>query len=164
MSKNSKMIIIILIVFVIAVIISVILINKPSTSTNSSYIKQNNDNIIIDLSKSKKISVSYLSNNKDLTDTEKSQLLNNLQVLNFPIIKEQQLIVSTDYKIDFNNGIYFTFGQYGAEVDIYENNQKKFTTELSNDILNNIRKMFDNVENQNENQTNELHINQITVN
>ena len=143
MKRNSIKVILIVIIILISSIISVIFISKNSMNN---FIKQNDDSIIIDFSNVDKITVSYLSENKQLTDAENTQLISNLQMLNYPIIYEQQLIVSTDYKIDFNNGIYFTFGQYGTEVDIYENNKRRFTTELPDNILNYIKKIFGNAD------------------
>lgn len=152
MKKNStKVILIIIIIILIASIISVIFISKNPINN---FIKQNDDSIIIDFSKVDKITVSYLFDDKQLTDAEKTSLINNLQMINYPIIHEQQLIVSTDYKIDFNNGIYFTFGQYGTEVDIYESNKRRFTIELPDNILNYIRRMFGNAEDQTNNMYN----------
>lgn len=86
-------------------------------------------------------------------------MINNLQIVDYHIIHELQLIVSTDYKIDFNNGIYFTFGQYGTEVDIYENNKRRCTIELPDNILNYIRRMLGNVDDQ----INNNNINQVNV-
>ena len=159
MKRNSIKVILIVIIILIGSIISVIFISKNSMNN---FIKQNDDSIIIDFSNVDKITVSYLSENKQLTDAEKTQLISNLQMLNYPIIYEQQLIVSTDYKIDFNNGIYFTFGQYGTEVDIYENNKRRFTTELPDNILNYIKRIFGNADDptntNNINNTNQINI------
>lgn len=159
MKRNSIKVILIVIIILIGSIISVIFISKNSMNN---FIKQNDDSIIIDFSNVDKITVSYLSENKQLTDAEKTQLISNLQMLNYPIIYEQQLIVSTDYKIDFNNGIYFTFGQYGTEVDIYENNKRRFTTKLPDNILNYIKMIFGNTDDQtntnNTHNTNKINI------
>ena len=159
MKRNSIKVILIVIIILIGSIISVIFISKNSMNN---FIKQNDDSIIIDFSNVDKITVSYLSENKQLTDAENTQLISNLQMLNYPIIYEQQLIVSTDYKIDFNNGIYFTFGQYGTEVDIYENNKRRFTTELPDNILNYIKRIFGNADDptntNNINNTNQINI------
>ena len=159
MKRNSIKVILIVIIILIGSIISVIFISKNSMNN---FIKQNDDSIIIDFSNVDKITVSYLSENKQLTDAEKTQLISNLQMLNYPIIYEQQLIVSTDYKIDFNNGIYFTFGQYGTEVDIYENNKRRFTTELPDNILNYIKMIFGNTDDQT-NTNNTHNTNQINI-
>lgn len=159
MKRNSIKVILIVIIILIGSIISVIFISKNSMNN---FIKQNDDSIIIDFSNVDKITVSYLSENKQLTDAEKTQLISNLQMLNYPIIYEQQLIVSTDYKIDFNNGIYFTFGQYGTEVDIYENNKRRFTTELPDNILNYIKRIFGNADDPT-NTNNINNINQINI-
>ncbi len=156
MKRNSIKVILIVIIILLASIISVIFISKNSMNN---FIKQNDDSIIIDFSNVDKITVSYLSENKQLTNAENTQLISNLQMLNYPIIYEQQLIVSTDYKIDFNNGIYFTFGQYGTEVDIYENNKRRFTTELPDNILNYIKRIFGNADDP----TNTNNINQINI-
>ena len=159
MKRNSIKVILIVIIILIGSIISVIFISKNSMNN---FIKQNDDSIIIDFSNVDKITVSYLSENKQLTNAEKTQLISNLQMLNYPIIYEQQLIVSTDYKIDFNNGIYFTFGQYGTEVDIYDNNKRRFTTELPDNILNYIKRIFGNADDptntNNINNTNQINI------
>lgn len=159
MKRNSIKVILIVIIILLASIISVIFISKNSMNN---FIKQNDDSIIIDFSNVDKITVSYLSENKQLTNAENTQLISNLQMLNYPIIYEQQLIVSTDYKIDFNNGIYFTFGQYGTEVDIYENNKRRFTTELPDNILNYIKRIFGNADDptntNNINNTNQINI------
>lgn len=159
MKRNSIKVILIVIIILIGSIISVIFISKNSMNN---FIKQNDDSIIIDFSNVDKITVSYLSENKQLTNAENTQLISNLQMLNYPIIYEQQLIVSTDYKIDFNNGIYFTFGQYGTEVDIYENNKRRFTTELPDNILNYIKRIFGNADDptntNNINNTNQINI------
>lgn len=159
MKRNSIKVILIVIIILIGSIISVIFISKNSMNN---FIKQNDDSIIIDFSNVDKITVSYLSENKQLTDAEKTQLISNLQMLNYPIIYEQQLIVSTDYKIDFNNGIYFTFGQYGTEVDIYENNKRRFTTKLPDNILNYIKMIFGNTDDQT-NTNNTHNTNQINI-
>lgn len=159
MKRNSIKVILIVIIILIGSIISVIFICKNSMNN---FIKQNDDSIIIDFSNVDKITVSYLSENKQLTDAEKTQLISNLQMLNYPIIYEQQLIVSTDYKIDFNNGIYFTFGQYGTEVDIYENNKRRFTTKLPDNILNYIKMIFGNTDDQT-NTNNTHNTNQINI-
>lgn len=159
MKRNSIKVILIVIIILIGSIISVIFISKNSMNN---FIKQNDDSIIIDFSNVDKITVSYLSENKQLTDAEKTQLISNLQMLNYPIIYEQQLIVSTDYKIDFNNGIYFTFGQYGTEVDIYENNKRRFTTKLPDNILNYIKMIFGNTDDQT-NTNNMYNTNQVNV-
>ena len=164
MIKNDKkylkmFVVIFIIIIIIAIITGVIFINKNSTNN---FIRQNDDSIIIDFSKVDKITVSYLSDDKQLTDADKTQLISDLQMLNYPIIHEQQLIVSTDYKIDFNNGIYFTFGQYGTEVDIYENNKRRYTTELPDNILNYIRRIFGNVDDQT-NTNNMYNTNQVNV-
>ena len=153
---NVILILIIIILILIASISSVIFINKNSRNY---FLKQNGDSITIDFSKVDKITVSYLSDDRQLTDAEKTQLINNLQMVDYHIIHEQQLIVSTDYKIDFNNGISFTFGQYGTEVDIYENNKRKCTIELPDNILNYIRKMFGNVDDQTNNLFNTNQVN-----
>ena len=34
------------------------------------------------------------------------------------------LIVSSDFQIDFNNGIVFNFGQYGSEIKVFENGKE----------------------------------------
>ena len=159
MKRNSIKVILIVIIILIGSIISVIFISKNSMNN---FIKQNDDSIIIDFSNVDKITVSYLSENKQLTNAEKTQLISNLQMLNYPIIYEQQLIVSTDYKIDFNNGIYFTFGQYGTEVDIYENNKRRFTTKLPDNILNYIKMIFGNTDDQT-NTNNTHNTNQINI-
>ena len=99
MKRNSIKVILIVIIILIGSIISVIFISKNSMNN---FIKQNDDSIIIDFSNVDKITVSYLSENKQLTDAEKTQLISNLQMLNYPIIYEQQLIVSTDLNLIMN--------------------------------------------------------------
>ena len=146
--------------FIISIILLVI---GTIIITNSLNKSQNEDKYSIDFKTTKKITISYMSNSKELSNIEKDNLLLELKEMDYKVINEPGLIVSTDYKIDFNNGLYFVFGNYGTEVDVYENNQRKFTTKLPNDILNNIRRMFGKVENQDDINDNKLNGNQINV-
>ena len=154
---KKYLILLIIIISIILLVIGTIII------TNSLNKSQNEDKYSIDFKTTKKITISYMSNSKELSDIEKDNLLLELKEMDYKVINEPGLIVSTDYKIDFNNGLYFVFGNYGTEVDVYENNQRKFTTKLPNDILNNIRRMFGKVENQDDINDNKLNGNQINV-
>ena len=154
---KKYLILLIIIISIILLVIGTIII------TNSLNKSQNEDKYSIDFKTTKKITISYMSNSKELSNIEKDNLLLELKEMDYKVINEPGLIVSTDYKIDFNNGLYFVFGNYGTEVDVYENNQRKFTTKLPNDILNNIRRMFEKVENQDDINDNKLNGNQINV-
>ena len=154
---KKYLILLIIIISIILLVIGTIII------TNSLNKSQNEDKYSIDFKTTKKITISYMSNSKELSNIEKDNLLLELKEMDYKVINEPGLIVSTDYKIDFNNGLYFVFGNYGTEVDVYENNQRKFTTKLPNDILNNIRRMFGKVENQDDINDNKLNGNQINV-
>ena len=154
---KKYLILLIIIISIILLVIGTIII------TNSLNKSQNEDKYSIDFKTTKKIKISYMSNSKELSNIEKDNLLLELKEMDYKVINEPGLIVSTDYKIDFNNGLYFVFGNYGTEVDVYENNQRKFTTKLPNDILNNIRRMFGKVENQDDINDNKLNGNQINV-
>ena len=154
---KKYLILLIIIISIILLVIGTIII------TNSLNKSQNEDKYSIDFKTTKKITISYMSNSKELSNIEKDNLLLELKEMDYKVINEPGLIVSTDYKIDFNNGLYFVFGDYGTEVDVYENNQRKFTTKLPNDILNNIRRMFGKVENQDDINDNKLNGNQINV-
>ena len=154
---KKYLILLIIIISIILLVIGTIII------TNSLNKSQNEDKYSIDFKTTKKITISYMSNSKELSNIEKDNLLLELKEMDYKVINEPGLIVSTDYKIDFNNGLYFVFGNYGTEVDVYENNQRKFTTKLPNDILNNIRRMFGKVENQDDINDNKLNDNQINV-
>ena len=154
---KKYLILIIIIISIILLVIGTIII------TNSLNKSQNEDKYSIDFKTTKKITISYMSNSKELSNIEKDNLLLELKEMDYKVINEPGLIVSTDYKIDFNNGLYFVFGNYGTELDVYENNQSKFTTMLPNDILNNIRRMFGKVENQDDINDNKLNGNQINV-
>ncbi len=157
MKMKKYLILLIIIISIILLVIGTIII------TNSLNKSQNEDKYSIDFKTTKKITISYMSNSKELSNIEKDNLLLELKEMDYKVINEPGLIVSTDYKIDFNNGLYFVFGNYGTEVDVYENNQRKFTTKLPNDILNNIRRMFGKVENQDDINDNKLNGNQINV-
>ena len=154
---KKYLILLIIIISIILLVIGTIII------TNSLNKSQNEDKYSIDFKTTKKITISYMSNSKELSNIEKDNLLLELKEMDYKVINEPGLIVSTEYKIDFNNGLYFVFGNYGTEVDVYENNQRKFTTKLPNDILNNIRRMFGKVENQDDINDNKLNGNQINV-
>ena len=154
---KKYLILLIIIISIILLVIGTIII------TNSLNKSQNEDKYSIDFKTTKKITISYMSNSKELSNIEKDNLLLELKEMDYKVINEPGLIVSTDYKIDFNNGLYFVFGNYGTEVDVYENNQRKFTTKLPNDILNNIRRMFGKVENQDDINDNKLNGNQINI-
>ena len=154
---KKYLILLIIIISIILLVIGTIII------TNSLNKSQNEDKYSIDFKTTKKITISYMSNSKELSNIKKDNLLLELKEMDYKVINEPGLIVSTDYKIDFNNGLYFVFGNYGTEVDVYENNQRKFTTKLPNDILNNIRRMFGKVENQDDINDNKLNGNQINV-
>ena len=154
---KKYLILLIIIISIILLVIGTIII------TNSLNKSQNENKYSIDFKTKKKITISYMSNSKELSNIEKDNLLLELKEMDYKVINEPGLIVSTDYKIDFNNGLYFVFGNYGTEVDVYENNQRKFTTKLPNDILNNIRRMFGKVENQDDINDNKLNGNQINV-
>lgn len=60
------------------------------------------------------------------------------------------LIVSSDFQIDFNNGIIFNFGQYGSEIKVFENGKEIMVSELPQEILNLIRSEFNRVYNYDE--------------
>lgn len=154
---KKYLILLIIIISIILLVIGTIII------TNSLNKSQNEDKYSIDFKTTKKITISYMSNSKELSNIEKDNLLLELKEMDYKVINEPGLIVSTDYKIDFNNGLYFVFGNYGTEVDVYENNQRKFKTKLPNDILNNIRRMFGKVEKQDDINDNKLNGNQINV-
>lgn len=138
-----KKIFFLLISFFIIISIS-LLIGQILLQNKNNIIIKNNTFALIDLDNANSISVSYLSQTKDFTNEQKSFLLQSLKDFQYSYIDEELLIVSTDYKIDFHNGIYFTFGNFGTEVDVFEKNKKIFTTHLSAEILNYIRNLFDN--------------------
>lgn len=96
------------------------------------------------LDKINNITISYLDNSKKLSNEQKDKILELLVDLKYNYINEELLMVCPIYKIDFNNGIYFTFGNYGTHVDIFENNEKEFTTDLPIEILDYIRNLFNN--------------------
>ncbi len=139
MSRKLFLIIIIFIIIIIALFISKILFQNQNNiiTRNDSFALVNLDNI-------HSISISYLSKTKNLTDEQKNFFVQTLKNFKYPYINEELLIVSNDYKIDFHNGIYFTFGNFGTEVDVFEKNEKIFTTQVSAEFLNYIRNLFDN--------------------
>ena len=105
-----------------------------------------------------------MSNNKELSNVEKDNMLSKLSKINYKVVNEPALIVSTDYKIDFNNGIYFSFGNYGNEIDVYENNLKKFTTQLPKEILDSVRNKFNMDYKNNLEDENLMNKNQVEIN
>lgn len=130
---------------IIFIIVSVPLLVCHILLQNKNNIITKNDTFaLINLDNVNSISVSYLSKTKDFTDEQKTFLLQSLKDFKYSYVDEELLIVSTDYKIDFHNGIYFTFGNFGSEVDVFEKNEKIFTTQISAEVLNYIRNLFDN--------------------
>ena len=96
---------------------------------------------IINLDTVKKVTISYMSDSKVLSNDEKDNLVSKLKKVEYPVVNEPGLVISSEYKVDFNNGIYFTFGE-DVEIKVYEYNIKKFTSKLSDDILDTIRNKF----------------------
>lgn len=166
MSKNGKSRIVIWGMFFIILIVGIMIVYSQVNSTNvknESYITKGENKATIDLSKVKKITVYYLEEQKNLSDTQREEFIKALQDFEYSIIKEELLMVSTDYKVELDNGIYFTFGQLGTEVAIYENDKRKFTTTIPHHILNLVRKVFYQEEQKDNENATILQENQLTV-
>lgn len=144
--KKSKS----LLFFIILIIIFLIILVTIFTTRKKIKITGNIANINLD--NCEKITVSYLDDTKTLDDEIAKKLLNLLNDYDYPIINEYGLIISSDFKIDFQNGIIFNFGQFGTEVEVFLDDNSIIITELPYDILNYIRKIF----NQNNNEKNEI--------
>lgn len=152
-----------IIILVVGIMLGKEIVNK--SKYNGNIITANNKGeYSVDFNTVKKITISYMSNNKELSNVEKDNMLSKLSKINYKVVNEPALIVSTDYKIDFNNGIYFSFGNYGNEIDVYENNLKKFTTQLPKEILDSVRNKFNMDYKNNLEDENLMNKNQVEIN
>ena len=139
-SKNKKFIFsfIFLTISIIAIIIIALLLNKQSLIVkNDTYAQLKLDNV-------NNITISYLDNTKKLSNEQKDKFLKLLIDFKYIYVNEELLMVCPVYKVDFNNGIYFTFGNFGTHVDVFEKNEKNFTTDVPLETLEYIRNLFNN--------------------
>ena len=143
-----------IIILVVGIMIGKEIVNK--SKYNGNIITANNKGeYSVDFNTVKKITISYMSNNKELSNVEKDNMLSKLSKINYKVVNEPALIVSTDYKIDFNNG---------NEIDVYENNLKKFTTQLPKEILDSVRNKFNMDYKNNLEDENLMNKNQVEIN
>lgn len=123
---------------ILAIIIIALLLNKRSLIVNNDTFAQ------IKLDNVNNITISYLDNTKKISNEQKDKLLKSLIDFKYIYINEELLMICPVYKVNFNNGIYFTFGNFGTNVDVFEKNQKKFTTDVPIETLDYIRNLFNN--------------------
>ncbi len=147
--KRSKIILLFLAILIVILLISLVVI---FTTREKIEITGNIANI--NLNSCEKITVSYLNYTKTLDDEITREFLNQLSNYDYPVIKGYALVVSDEFKIDFQNGIIINFGQSGTDAEVSLNGNSIIITKLPENILNTIRDIF----NQHNYETNEINV------